>query len=117
MIQAVSGARVGVFPNIIKAKGFLHSRLLVPIRPLHSYTRFEHIIGIPVPDGGIPVFKLRILDNLIDNLIAAKEQVPTGEELRRIKPGKVDSLINIMSSKARFGGLYPETGMLIDLVA
>ena len=126
MIQSVSGIRPGVIPNIIRVRGTF-GRLLVPIRPINTiYARFKHIRGVPAAEGGVPVFKLRILDNLIDKLLRYRENIPGVSELVRIKLENIDSLIvdlqhhlrnQVMNSVPFFGGFYPETGMLVDLVA
>lgn len=99
----------------------------VPVRPINTiYAHFKHIRGIPSSEGGVPIFKLRILDTLIDNLLSLREKVPESYELIRLESENIDSLIHelqqrlqdrIISTKALFGGFFPETGLLIDLVA
>jgi len=47
-------------------------RITVPVTPLMSSTAvFKHVIGVPARGDtqGIPVFKLRVLDSLIEHLI------------------------------------------------
>ena len=126
MIQSVSGIRPGVIPNIIRVSR-TRGRLLVPVRPINTiYACFKHIKGVPASEGGVPVFKLRILDNLIDKLLRYRENIPGVSELVRIELENIDSLIvdlqhrlrnQVMNSVPFFGGVYPETGMLVDLVA
>ena len=131
MIQNVSsisaGIQRGVFPNIISIRGLNPAKLSVPVHPvLTIYAHFKHIRGIPSVDGGVPMFKLRILDNLIDRLLSYRENLPAIKDLKRLDTENIDPLIYnlqqhlknlVMSSQPLFGGFYPETGMLVDLVA
>lgn len=126
VIQGITGVRPGVIPNVIRARGTT-GRLFVPVHPLNTiYARFKHIRAVPAAEGGVSVFRLRILDNLIDRLLKFQQRVPGISQLRNIDSDKIQPLINtlqqtlknqVMRSVSPFGGLYPETGMLINLVA
>ena len=126
MIHSVSGVRPGVIPNIIRARGTL-GKLSVPVHPINMiYARFKHVRGIPASEGGVSVLKLRILDNLIDKLLSYREKVPGVSELKLIDAENIDSLMHnlqqrlrdhVISSVPFFSGFYPETGILINMVA
>ena len=81
---------------------------------------------MPSPEGGISLFKLRVLDKLIDRLLAEGQSRARGRPA--VRPGaragrdpdrragrrgftRLDSLAGL------FGGFAPETGMLLDLLA
>jgi len=125
MIQNVSSSEPGLFLNVIRIQNMNGGRIAVPVNPVHAvYARFKHIQGIPAQDGGAPLFRLRVLDNLIDRLLRYAEEVPSAEQLRELKADSIDPLIGRLEHKLRsrllqfpssFGGGFPETGMLIDL--
>jgi hypothetical protein len=127
MIENVSSAKPGFFLNIIRIQNMQDGRITVPVKPAHAvYARFKHVLGVPSQEGGTPMFKLRVLDNLIDRLIRYSEQVPTREQLQDLDAEAIDPLINRLEERLRghllqfpspFGNTFPETGMLIDLVA
>ncbi len=127
MIQGVPAVQPGFFLNVIRIQNTQNGRITVPVAPAHSaYARFKHIQGVPSRNGGLPMFKLRVLDNLIDRLLRYGEEVPGADELRRLGGEAVDRLIHDLENRLQqrvlhfpssFGGFYPETGMLIDLIA
>ena len=74
MISNVSSIRSMIVPNLLRLRGGT-GKISVPIRPYQSiYANFKHITTIPTKneESGIPVFKLRILDNLIEKLVGKK---------------------------------------------
>jgi hypothetical protein len=136
MIAAV--AAPGLFPNILRVGNLANAqgRLEVPVAPINSvYAHFEHLRVVPSPEGGAPLFKLRVLDKLIDRLLAEGRNVPEAARLSDLAAGQAESLIRelggrlrerlgslaALSASAGFGrekrGFAPETGMLFDLVA
>ena len=127
MVHSVSSTQPGFFLNIIRIQNMQSGRITAPVNPAHAvYARFKHIQGVPAQDGGAPIFRLRVLDNLIDRLLRYREEAPGLEELRELSPEGIDPLISKLQSRLRshllqfppsFGGNYPETGMLIDLIA
>jgi hypothetical protein len=127
MIQNVSAAKPGFFLNVIRIQNMQDGRVTVPVNPAHAvYARFKHVLGVPSQNGGTPLFKLRVLDNLIDRLIRYSEQVPSEESLKSLDAEAIDPLISRLQNQLRshllqfpssFGGTFPETGMLIDLIA
>ena len=127
MVHSVSSTQPVFFLNIIRIQNMQGGRITAPVNPAHAvYARFKHIQGVPAQDGSAPIFRLRILDNLIDRLLRYREEAPGLEELRELNPESIDPLISKLQSRLRshllhfppsFGGNYPETGMLIDLIA
>ena len=125
MIQSISSVRSVIVPNIIRLK---HGRgkITVPLKPSQSvYARFKHITAIPakINSEGIPVYKLRILDNLIERLIG---QTNKAEEYVKISPENIDTLIShfkqelsyrASSVKAFFNNIRPQTGMILNVFA
>ena len=126
MIEGITAVRPGIIPNLFALRG-MPGKVAAPVRPINAvYTQFEHVKGIPSENGGVPFFKLRILDNLIDRLLSYGRKEPESGELKRVNGDTIDTLIGGLQARLRtavtatqpfFGGFYPETGMLIDLVA
>lgn len=53
------------------------SRISIPVSPAsYIYSHFEHVSGVPAPDGaaGVSITKLKVLDVLIDRLAQLKKQ-------------------------------------------
>jgi hypothetical protein len=127
MIQNVSAANPGFFLDVVRIRNMHDGRITVPVKPAHVvYARFKHVLGVPSRNGGAPLFKLRVLDNLIDRLLRYSEQVPSEQQLQALDAKSMDPLISRLQNQLRdrllqfpssFGGDFPETGMLIDLIA
>ena len=127
MIQNVSSNQTGIFLDVIRIQNLRSGRIALPVDQAHAvYARFKHIRGVPTHDGGAPLFRLRVLDNLIDRLVSVDEPVPAIEPLQDLDAQAIDPLIGALQNQLRahllqfpssFGGEFPETGMLIDLVA
>jgi len=127
MIQNVSATQPGFFLNVIRIQNMQNGRITVPVNPAHAvYARFKHVLGVPSQNGGAPLFRLRLLDSLIDRLLSYSEQVPSEQQLRELEADDIDPLIASLQNQLRtrllqfpssFGGTFPETGMLIDLIA
>ena len=127
MIQNVSAAEPGFFLDVIRIQNMKGGRITAPVNPAHTvYARFKHVRGVPASNGGAPLFKLRVLDNLIDRLLRYSEPVPSAQRLKDLDAQAIDPLIDSLQTRLRthvlqfpsaFGGIYPETGMLIDLTA
>ena len=102
-------------------------KLSAPVNPDAAiYAHFRHIIGVSATDGleGVPLFKLRILDNLIENYL--KTQKSGGlrsEEIQvPVSPRTVDTTIAALSADLREAMLVPgspppATGILLSLGA
>lgn len=127
MVDSVSSVNSGLFLDVLRIRSLQGDRLSVPVKSAYTpYARFEHIRGVPSSDGGVPIFKLRVLDKLIDRLLGYGERVPAASDLRSADSESLDPVVrhlqqrlqhHLLSRTAPFGGQFPETGMLIDLVA
>jgi hypothetical protein len=75
MIAAVGSP--GPFLNIVRLQNLQGGELEVPVAPAQSaFARFEHLRAVPSPEGGVSLFKLRVLDKLIDRLLSEGQSVP-----------------------------------------
>jgi hypothetical protein len=78
----------GLFLNIVRVRGLRGGRLEVPVAPSQSaYARFEHLRAVPSPEGGASLFKLRVLDKLIDRLLAEGQSAPALRSYARLTSG------------------------------
>jgi hypothetical protein len=126
-IDNVSAANPGFFLDIVRIQNSKGDRVAVPVDPANTvYARFKHVLGVPSRNGGTPLFRLQVLDNLIDRLLRYSEQVPSRESLKKLDAAGMDALIprlqnqlhnHLLQLPSSFGGAFPETGMLIDLIA
>jgi hypothetical protein len=127
MVQSLSSATPGFFLDVIRIQNTRGGPVAVPVDPSYAvYGRLKHVRGVPSQQGTTPLFKLRILDNLIDRLLSYSEGVPQAVQLRNLDGDSIDPLIERLQSRlhsrllnvpSSFGGSFPETGMLIDLTA
>jgi hypothetical protein len=131
MIQGVSsGGQVGIVA--ITAMRYAQSdggTVVVPVRPAQMINAsFKHIQMRPDSrlQDGVPLYKLKILDSLIDHMAKA---TPNGAGLvgkSGVDAVTIDGLIATMSGSARAeagtaaayrAGFFLEPGALVDLVA
>jgi len=99
MIAAVGSP--GPFLNILRVRSLRGGDLEVPVaRAQSGFARFEHLRAVPSPQGGVSLFKLRVLDTLIDRLLAEGQSEPRGA----------------LRSYARLASGY-QPGMLFELSA
>lgn len=127
MVERASPAVSGLFLDVLRIRSLQGERLSLPVRSAYGpYARFEHIRGVPSAEGGVPIFKLRVLDKLIDRLLAYGEAVSLPETAIPAGAEGLDSLVARLQQRLRqqvlgrtpaFGGQFPDTGMLVDLVA
>lgn len=125
MVNGVSSVRTMIIPNLIRLNGGA-AKISVPVRPYQSlYANFKHITTIPTKNDetGIPVFKLRILDNLIEKLVGKKvnrsdyikltaENIDTAIAIAR------DKFINMNSLKPfSADNIYFDKGLVLNLFA
>lgn len=125
MIQSISSLRPVIVPNIVRLKHGT-GKITVPLKPSRSiYARFKHITAIPakMDNEGVPVYKLRILDNLIERLIG---QTNKAEEFIRVSPERIDTLISQFrqelsfresSIKAFYNNHRPQMGIFLNVFA
>jgi len=127
MVAAVQSATPSLFLNVSRLQN-LRGALAVPVEPVYTLeSQFEHVQGVPTRGAGVPLFKLRVLDNLIDRLLSLREDVPARLRLETLPGGEeIEPLITALEERLRsrvlqhgpaFGGQFPETGMLVDLAA
>lgn len=118
-----------ISPTIISH--FLHNRdfsmkLNVPVRStISTAISFKHILGVPGKGEGIPVFKLRVLDNLIERLVRARQTDNIEYEYEELSTENIDSTIDkyynelkseIAAQKPYNGNLLPESGEIVNLL-
>ncbi|MBN2534568.1 MAG: hypothetical protein JXB88_16915 [Spirochaetales bacterium] len=124
MIQGISSVQPVIIPNIIRLKHGT-GKITVPLKPSQSiYARFKHITAIParMNGEGVPVYKLRMLDNLIERLIG---QTNMAEKFVRISPETIDTLISNFkqelsfheSSVKAYNNIRPQTGLILNTFA
>ena len=119
------------FPSIgyaINAFQSQNGRMSLPVSPsTYIYAQFEHVSGVPAPDGvqGVSINRLKILDTLIGQLAQMKqspEPVPITEE---VDGEKIVSMIeqyqeqirNIQEARSNspYALTPPVTGSLFNL--
>lgn len=102
---------------------------IMPVRPAQLiYANFRHIQVLPDPrlQDGIPLYKLKMLDTLI-------EQLSPGKPRPTINAGSIDSIIGELShgmtpgtslhgsprgtAQAYRAGFFPAPGAFVNLVA
>jgi len=72
-------------PAYVMRARFSRGRISFPVKPSQAiYARFKHVQGFPSNKGnGIPLSKLRSIDNLIERLVNLKKN--TGESSQKQK--------------------------------
>ena len=128
VIEGVSSAgRVGT--PVTAAVSIAHSdgaRVILPVRRADLlYANFRHIQVLPDTrlQEGIPVYKLKLLDTLIDRF-ARPEGSGFAAGLRKLTPGSVDGLLEEITRWLRSAGVrsapyrprFP-LGTIVDLLA
>jgi len=124
MIAGVSsGGQVGVVA--ITALRYAQSdgaAIVMPVRPAQQiFANFRHIQVRPDSrlEEGVPLYKLKILDSLIDSLSGS--HAPAGMRVMSVDQ-KIDFLSLELRGAGATGALYnvgllPEPGAFVDLVA
>jgi hypothetical protein len=139
MIQGVSaGGNIGVVA--VTALRYAHAdgqALILPVRPAQMINaNFKHIQMRPDSslENGIPLYKLKILDTLIDQLsrkdaagaagaLMHAAATGTAEAPRAADTGSVDAMITAISASMRDSSpsyrarFLPEPGAFVDLLA
>ena len=117
MVAGVTGSHVGVISlTALRYAQPGSGEAIMPVRPAQLiYANFRHIRVQPDSrlQEGVPLYKLKILDALIDHL--SPERPGTV-----VNAGSIDSVISEMSSGLRGAyreGLLPAPGAFVDLVA
>jgi hypothetical protein len=124
MTSAISTIPV-IIPNLVSLR-YGSGKLSYPVKPDQIIVaQFRHINTYPSDDGvsSASVFKLRILDNLIEQLGG---ETGRAEDFLRISKDNVDSLITKLKGEAAlrnvyrsssYGNLQPATGIILDTFA
>jgi hypothetical protein len=132
MIQGVSsGGHVGVVA--ITALRYAQSdghAVVMPVRPAQMiYANFKHIQVRPDSrlEDGVPLYKLKILDSLIDQMAKTGAEGGThGTARPGITASNIDGMILSLAGAGRGGsglgsayraGFFPPPGAFVDLVA
>ncbi len=133
MVAGVTtGGQVGVIAmtalRYAQADG---QQAIMPVRPSQLiYANFKHIQVRPDArrEDGVPLYKLKILDTLIDKL-SRKDSAAAGMSAERsaaVNADSIDTLITNLSRDLRGprgagysyrAGFLPEPGAFVDLVA
>jgi len=123
----VAGVTAGGHVGVVSMTALRYAQsdggdVIMPVRPAQLiYANFKHIQVRPDSrlQDGIPLYKLKILDTLI-------EQLSQKKPLRSVDAGSIDSAIAEMSRGCRAagspgqpyrGGFLPAPGAFVDLVA
>jgi hypothetical protein len=125
MIEGISSAAAYLSPTILSVDGIGAGKRSVPVRPSFSVYLFKHVMGVPSRSAAeqVPISKLRVLDNLIDRLVRLRGE--KGESMP-VDKGNVDTLIQrfqgelhtaLRATAPLFSGLFPETGLVVNLLA
>jgi hypothetical protein len=130
----VSGAIGAIGSLAIPAISTLHSTgrtMSFPVRPAYTlYANFKHIQVFPDSslEGGIPLYKLTVLDTLLDRLSrgpSAAAEAATPKQTR-ITAENIDGAIAALAGRLKgpaagtlsfSAGLMPHTGLIVDMVA
>jgi hypothetical protein len=129
MVEGVHAMRYAA-PAAVSALSFPPSgggKILLPVRPAYAlFASFKHIQVIPdaTLEEGVPLYKLALLDSLIEQMAvsgAARKEAEKGRT-----PGSIDGVIEELSARLRsraaaspsFGaGTLPAAGLVVDMVA
>jgi hypothetical protein len=125
MIQGVSSVNTCMSPTILSVSGVGAGKRAIPVRPADSLFLFKHVLGVPARTAGsqVPLDKLRALDLLIDRLVSLRGDKG---EVMPVTRDNVDGLIQqfqgelhsaLAAAKPMFTGLFPETGLVVNLLA
>ncbi|MBN2440360.1 MAG: hypothetical protein JXJ04_03415 [Spirochaetales bacterium] len=125
MIQNISSIGPIIAPNVFHLRPG-SGKISVPIKPSQSLNaRFKHITALPVntAEGSVPIYKLQMLDNLIERLIGQKGKA---EEFVTISRENIDTLVSHLKDELSFrnstfkafqSNLRPGTGLLFNILA
>ncbi len=126
--QATPNAPRDVEPAPVPALSLTPGRegkLIVPVRPAHTlFAAFKHIHVVPdwSLEQGIPLYKLTILDSLIERLVGGSV-LPARADTA--SPETIDAVVSALSARLRAQAASAPfaaaanlpTGLVVDLVA
>jgi hypothetical protein len=102
-------------------------RVTVPVRPLYTPALvFRHVIGVPAhsDDESVPLYKVQLLNNLIEGLSKAERIFPGKRADTNTQTEDIDMLLTSLGERMRqsakaptpYGtGLRLEPGILVNL--
>lgn len=96
MTTAVSQPYIFEITSLV-AKEHGSGKLALPVdRAALLYSRYKHVRGAPSigSTAGVPLSKLRALDNLIERLIRLQGNHPIVKHTRELTEGEIDGLIS-----------------------
>jgi hypothetical protein len=119
-ISSVASMAVTALPSIQSAGRKLSFRMQPSVA---VYASFKHIQVIPdsTLKGGIPLYKLTLLDRLIEMLSGTPAAGMV--EGKKVTAESIDRVIGDITQRLRGGsvtyqaGLQPGTGLVVDMVA
>ncbi len=125
MISGIGSINAAMNPSLMSVEGVGAGKRTVPVRPTYSLYLFKHVLGVPArsPEMQVPIHKLRALDNVIDRLIKLRGEKG---EVMPVSRDNVDALIErfqgelhtaLAAARPLFSGLFPETGLVVNLLA
>lgn len=111
----------------------LSGKLCVPVRSEGTIcATFRHVVAVSSgkDGGGVPLLRLRILDNLIDSYLRAQKDSPVAQDGEAmevpVSADTVDATISALAADLHealsgraspFGGAFVETGTVLSLGA
>jgi len=101
-----NSSAIAYLPSAGYAVGaYASGRVALPVSPSqYIYSHFEHVSGVPAPEGtrGVSVSKLKILDVLIDQLAQLKRKPePAYGSSGPISDERIDALIEQYETQIR----------------
>ena len=121
-------------PGTVPYSNVMHARhsnkkVSLPVqRQQYLYARFKHVVGVP-PHGsnrGLSLFKLKILDNIIERLSSMQSKKGGGKtDVTGLDAKALDAMIEkykselhteVQKSSFSFGGANSAGGMILDMV-
>ncbi len=129
MVSAIQSVPIISFPTIMRIQES-SGKIRYPVKPLGSISAvFKHIDAIPSKQGvgGISLYKLRILDGLIEKLIRTGKYSNTRNiAVGRIDKESIDNVIEKLSLQLKASvnslasyssGIGIESGLIVNLLA
>lgn len=117
MVQAISPSTTVATIMAVRSAQTDTAGVIMPVRPAQAiYASFRHIDVLPDSrlSDGVPLYKLRILDSLIDRLSGAGTADGTGglvvSPAARKDAGAVDRMITELTGSLRAAGAEAEGG-------
>lgn len=104
----------------------INGKMAVPVLASQSlYAQFQYVQGIPSPEGGLSLDRLKIIDSLLAQINAHREAGTAPLKLQDVDISKPDEAIAKLSAQAHrmqkeatpFRSWGPVRGLVLDLSA